>query len=120
MPRTSSHSVRHDAVPEAVVVAAARTWFEQLRRDRLEVVRAGYFGSYARGDYVPASDFDVLLEVTQAPEVRRFEDRVDPYLPKAFPVGMSLLVYTTDELARLRAENNAFIRSLESEMKSLD
>src|ERR1051325_6166336 len=50
MPKTSLHSVRHDAVPKDRVLAEAQTWAESLRRDHAEVVRVGCFGSYLRGD----------------------------------------------------------------------
>lgn len=59
----------------------------------------GIFGSYVRGDYVPGSDLDALIEVAWAPESRR-ADRAARYLPERFPVGMDLFVYTSDELTR--------------------
>ena len=118
MPRKSSHSVRHDAVPLDRVLAAAATWVKQLKQDRPEVVRVGYYGSYARGDYVPGSDFDVLVEVRSS-DIARLRDRNAAYLPESFPVGVELFVYTTQELERLRTEGSAFITAIDREMRSL-
>lgn len=115
MLRTSSTSVRHDAVPKDRVVAAARAWYEAIRKARPEVVRAGFFGSYARGDYVPGSDFDVLLEVTSI-AAKKWRDRPDDYRPDRFPVTMNLFVYATDELTSLRAEGRGFLRTIEPEI----
>ncbi len=46
--------------PEAVR-AALRAWSDELTRSRPQVVRVGYFGSYARGDWGVGSDLDVVL-----------------------------------------------------------
>ncbi len=118
MPLRSSSFVRHDAIPEDRVLAAAHQWVRRLRRDRPELVRVGYFGSYARGDYVPGSDFDVLIEITRTDQPRRI-DRPPEYLPQDFPVGIELFVYTTDELTRLRRNRAAFIKTIDSEIRWL-
>ncbi len=117
MPRKSLHFVRHDAVPKDRVVAAARSWAEQLRADHPEVVRVGYFGSYARGDYVPGSDLDVLVELTASDARRR--DRSDRYRPDRFPVGLDLIVYTSGELADARAEGASFVSTIDTEIEWL-
>ena len=124
MPKTSSHSVRHDAVPEERVLAAAREWARRLREDHPEVVRVGYFGSYARGDYVPGSDFDVLTDVSAlaagaATGGARLADRAVRYRPESFPVGLEIIVYTLAELASLRAAGASFIRAIDAELCDL-
>lgn len=119
MPRTSLHSVRHDAVPKDRVLAAARQWVADLRGSRPGVVRVGYFGSYARGDYVPGSDFDVLIEVADS-DIPYWRDRGPHFYPAGFPVGIELFVYTSAELARLRAAGDAFLRAVDAEIKWID
>lgn len=116
MPRTSSHSVRHDAVPRGRAVAAAEAWVAGLRSGHPEIVRVGYFGSYARGDYVPGSDFDVMIEVNRddLPEMRH---RADPYLPERFPLGLNVFVYSTRELAELRSNADGFVRAIDQEIQ---
>jgi len=91
---------------------AARSWAADLRSRRPELVRVGLFGSYVTDTYGPGSDLDVLIEVTQASVTRR-ADRADDYLPKAFPVGVDLFVYTSAELARLRAEGSGWLAAID-------
>jgi hypothetical protein len=105
-------------VPEAQVLAAARQWVVALRRARPEIVRVAYFGSYARGDYVPGSDFDVLIEVSTS-DCGDWRHRGDSYAPAGLPVGLNLFVYTTDELARLRVAGDGFLRTIEAELRPL-
>jgi predicted nucleotidyltransferase len=100
------------------VVEAARRWAAQLKHDNPEIVRIGYFGSYARGDYVPGSDFDVLIEVTSCEAAKR-RDRADPYRPDHFPVPLNLFVYTSDEIAQRRARHDAFLTALEGDWRGL-
>ena len=119
MLRTSSLSVRHDAVPKDVVVAAARHWRDELRSRRPEFVRLGYFGSYARGDYLPGSDFDVMIEVSQS-DIPHWRDRSDSYSPKPFPVPLNLFVYTSDEIARLRHASDPFLSAIDREIRCID
>src|SRR5207247_237446 len=57
----------------AQVDRAARVWAEAVARDRSDVQRIGYFGSYARGDWGVGSDLD-LVAVVDAPE-EPFEQR---------------------------------------------
>src|SRR3989454_11104225 len=47
----------------AAVESALRRWAEEALRIRPELVRVGYFGSYARGDWGVGSDLDVVLVV---------------------------------------------------------
>ena len=102
-------------MPKDRVLEAARTWAEQLRRDYQEVVRVGYFGSYARGDYVPGSDLDVLIELSRS-DLPHWRDRAVRYRPDSFPVGMDVFAYTSDALAALRAASAAFIKTIDVEI----
>lgn len=106
------------------MLTAACAWARSLRAAQPEIVRVGYFGSYARGDYVPGSDLDVLVEVSELPEnearrARSAVERGSAYSPDSFPVGLDVFVYTTAELARLRAAGTGFIRTVEDEYKDL-
>ncbi len=96
-------------------VEALRRWAARLARERPEVIRVGYFGSYARGDWGVGSDLDVLIVVEEAEEP--FERRRARYLPDplALPVPVDLWVYTEAEWARLKA-NASFPRTVEREI----
>jgi uncharacterized protein len=82
------------------VDAAVRGWANALSASRPEILRIGYFGSYARGDWGVGSDLDVLIVVggTDAP----FERRARAYDASTLPVPTDLLVYTRDEWETLR------------------
>lgn len=118
MPNKSSRSVRHDAVPLETVLIAARAWATGLSDRHPEIVRIGYFGSYARGDYVPGSDFDVLIEVSHS-QVPQRSDRTDAFLPQRFPVGVELFVYTSDEVSQLRAAGSSFLAEAQRHLTPL-
>ena len=53
--------------PDAAVVDQAfRLWAQQMAQTRTDVVRIGYFGSYARGDWGVGSDLDVVIVVERS------------------------------------------------------
>jgi predicted nucleotidyltransferase len=115
MPKQSQNSVRHDAVPRADVLAAFRSWAAKVRATCPELVRAGCFGSYARGDYGPSSDLDILVELRTSPH-RRWPDRADD-LPSwsEIPVGVEMFVFTTEEIERARSRGSAWLETVLAE-----
>lgn len=98
------------------MLGSFRTWARAVAADHPEVVRIGCFGSYARGDYGPASDLDVLIEVTESPHARWFDRPLDFPMPREVPVGVELFVYTSDELERMRVDSSAWLRHVLAEM----
>lgn len=90
--------------PDArTVQQAARRWAEEAAQQRPEVLRVGYFGSYARGDWGVGSDLDLIVVVQHAAE---------PFMPRAtrwdttgLPVPADVLVYTVDEWRAVRPES---------------
>jgi predicted nucleotidyltransferase len=97
-------------VPQAEVLAALRRWAEALRAEHPETVRAGCFGSYARGDYLPSSDADVFVEVSHSPHARWFDRPAGLPDTGGIPVGVELFVYTSEEVARMREKSSAWLR----------
>ena len=81
------------------VEAALRWWAEETARHRPELVRVGYFGSYARGDWGVGSDLDVVLVVARAEFP--FTRRAAAWDLTRLPVPTDVLVYTEDEWRRL-------------------
>ena len=100
------------SVPRAAVEAALRRWAETVAPERPEIVRVGYFGSYASGDYTPASDLDVVVLLSESD--RALPQRMLDYLPHPIPVGCEVFPYTTDEVARMRREGSGWWHEIET------
>lgn len=77
------------------VAHAVRRWAEHLVASGRDVIRIGYFGSYARGDWGPGSDLDIIIIVPSSAEP--FERRGTQWDTTALPVPADVLVYTNDE-----------------------
>lgn len=88
-------------------------WAQRLIDSRTDVVRVGYFGSYARNDWGPGSDLDLLVvlsDSSSSPSRRALGTSV-----LDIPVGVDLLVYTESEFRGLESKNPTFHRHLASE-----
>jgi len=82
--------------PDARTVdAAVRRWAERAAAAHPEALRVGYFGSYARGDWGPGSDLDLIVIVDRSDV--RFERRAVRWDATELPVPAELLVYTRQE-----------------------
>jgi predicted nucleotidyltransferase len=98
---------------QAAVDAAARRWAAQQRRLHPKILRLGYFGSYARGDWGVGSDLDLIALVSDSnrPSMDRALDwDLDP-----LPVPAEILIYTQAEWARLAHDRGRFFITIETE-----
>lgn len=101
--------------PDAQTVERAlREWAQELAQRHPEVLRVGYIGSYARGDWGVGSDVDVLLIVAQAD--LPFEQRAAAWDAHSLPVPADLLVYTLDEWQNLPRDRR-FVQVVEREAR---
>jgi predicted nucleotidyltransferase len=91
---------------------AVRRWSEQITRERPDVERIGYFGSYARGDWGVGSDLDVVIVVADSP--LPFERCGAQWDLTSLPVSADVLVYTHREWEGLD-RTGRFSRMLASE-----
>ena len=91
---------------------AVRRWAARLAQARSEIVRIGYFGSYARGDWGVGSDLDVVVIVRGSD--RPFARRAQAFDTISLPVPVDLLVYTADEWAELTGRPG-FARTADTE-----
>jgi len=96
----------------ATVLAAARAWAAAAARTHDDIRRVAVFGSYARNDEGVGSDLDLLVEVesSDVPRVARLLDLTCAGLP----VPADILVFTTAELAALRAAGRRLARDLDA------
>ena len=74
---------------------AVRRWAAKVMQHRPEVVKVGYFGSYARGDWGVGSDLDLIIIVKSS--AKPFEVRASEWDTREIPVPTDVLVYTQEE-----------------------
>jgi uncharacterized protein len=85
----------------AAVLAALAQWADRIRRAQPQIRSIGYFGSYARGDWGPGSDLDLVV-VSDAVDPDPFR-RAAAFDTAGIPVPVDVLVYTPEEFERLCA-----------------
>ena len=95
------------------VDGAVRAWAARVAQAHDELVRAGYFGSYARNDWGVGSDIDLVLVVRESD--KSFGRRALDFDATGLPVPAELLVYTQAEWWRLMEEAGRFARTLAAE-----
>jgi predicted nucleotidyltransferase len=81
---------------------------------RPDLLRAGYFGSYARGDWGVGSDLDVILIVLDSKTT--FMERSTEWDLAQFPVLVDIVVYTLDEWSKLAETQSRFFKTIEKEV----
>jgi hypothetical protein len=97
----------------AAVDAAVRGWAATQPALHPGLLRLGYFGSYARGDWGVGSDLDLVAVVADSAE--SFARRAAAWSTESLPVPAELLVYTRNEWDRLIAAGRRFSRMLGTE-----
>ena len=97
----------------AAVEEALRLWAASQGDSHPELLRAGYFGSYARGEWGVGSDLDVLLIVRES--ALPWERRAASWDTLSLPVDSEILVYTTQEWEGLAARGEGFPATLGAE-----
>lgn len=113
MPARSLSSSVHRWPDAGTVRGAALEWARREAASRPGLVRLGYFGSYARGDWGPGSDLDLVAVVRTS--ALPFAERAVEWPVDRLPVPAQILVYTDEEWARLRQGGGRFARMLSQE-----
>ncbi|WP_205617064.1 nucleotidyltransferase domain-containing protein [Pelomicrobium methylotrophicum] len=98
----------------AIVDHAVRDWAAEEAKRHPGVLRIGYFGSYARGDWGVGSDVDLVAVVEDSP--LPFHERATRWNILDLPVPAELLVYTRPEWERLMASESRFAQQLVQEI----
>jgi len=96
------------AVKEAIDL-----WAKEEIPKHPQVLRLGYFGSYARGDWGVGSDLDLIAIVAESSET--FERRNLSWSLTSLPVPSDLVVYTLREWNSLEEGGGLFARTLSRE-----
>ncbi|MFW5871351.1 MAG: nucleotidyltransferase domain-containing protein [Verrucomicrobiota bacterium] len=74
---------------------AVRDWAIEQAANNPEIVRIGFFGSYAEGNWGVGSDLDLVMVVKESLEP--FERRACRWDTTSLPVPADLLVFTEQE-----------------------
>ncbi len=95
------------------VILSFSNWAKAILKTREDVVKIGYFGSYARGNWGVGSDLDVIiiLKNCELP----FELRGKDFDTRPIPVPVDLFIYTDEEFKRM-LETNGFLKSIEKDI----
>ncbi|MDA2937133.1 nucleotidyltransferase domain-containing protein [Acidobacteria bacterium AH-259-A15] len=88
------------------VVQAVRQWSEKTEAQRGDLIRIGYFGSYARGDWGVGSDLDLVIVVESSDQP--FERRAAQWDATELPVPADVLVYTKEEWQSLSRQGRFY------------
>jgi uncharacterized protein len=92
------------------VEEALQPWLTREAGRHPDLLRFGYFGSYARGDWGVGSDLDFIALVREADEP--FERRSLSWDLNPLPVPAELLVYTEPEWRRLLDTGSRFAETV--------
>lgn len=88
-------------------------WAERLGAERHDLVAVGYIGSYARGDWGPGSDVDLVVLLEDADEP--FWERALGFDTTGLPVPADLLVFGRDEWSERMDASDRFARTVRRE-----
>ncbi len=113
MPVKSSTSSVLKWPDRSQVEESVRAWARRQIELRPDIIKLGYFGSYARGDAGVGSDLDLVAVVRASAEP--FERRSIDWDLSGLPVPAEILVYTEAEWAELRRRGGRFARMLADE-----
>jgi predicted nucleotidyltransferase len=92
---------------------AVDLWAKEEALKHPNLVRLGYFGSYARGEWSVGSDLDLIAIVAESSET--FERRNISWSLASLPVPADLLIYTLTEWESLEKGGGRFARTLSRE-----
>jgi predicted nucleotidyltransferase len=97
------------------VQRAVQAWAMEVAREHADILRIGYFGSYARGDWGFASDLDLIV-VMQRCDLP-FWQRPREFDTTTLPVPADLLVYSQAEWDDLARQGEYFYRKVSAEVR---
>jgi len=97
------------------------TWFDRKRslkelrkavhklaEEHPEIEAVILFGSLATGEAVPGSDADLLLVLDRSDQ--HFLSRIPRYVPSRCKIDVDVFPYTEDEIEKMLAAGNPFIK----------
>ncbi len=115
MPKKSLNSVKIKSVNKKILIDRLKEWSYEAAKTHKEILKIGYFGSYARDDYTPSSDLDILIVVKHSnkPPHKRLLD----YSLDYFPVGCEVFVFTEEEIRKKKESKKGWLNTILSEIQ---
>jgi uncharacterized protein len=104
--------IRRKRIPQAAIEDVAQQIARKFRPRKIIL-----FGSYARGDYHPESDVDLLVVMETSLKPVRQEIEICHQIEYHF--GLDVLVYTPQALAERIALGDSFVKDILKEGKVL-
>lgn len=92
---------------------SVRDWVSTLVSNRSDILRVGYFGSYAKNEWGVGSDLDIIVIITQSN--KPFWQRSLEFDLTNLPLPSEILIYTRDEWEEMRKERRSFYQTVEQE-----
>lgn len=87
------------------VLAAAAKWARDMRQENADIMRVGYFGSYARGDAGVGSDLDLVVIVRTGAAERLYD-------VTTLPVPADVVVFDASRWAALSRESTGLAHTI--------
>lgn len=84
------------------IVAKLKVWAEKISQDK-NVLAVALFGSFAKNEYTPASDADILIILKESKD--RFDNRIPHFIPRKVGISVDVFPYTIEEFISLYKEN---------------
>lgn len=92
---------------------AVCAWASRIAQAHPELIKLGYFGSYARNAWGVGSDLDLIAIVTQSD--KPFHQRMRGWKLCDLPVPADMLIYTETEWHALLQQGGRFARTVANE-----
>ncbi len=107
-----SGSVEIEAVDREKLIRKLKKAAKRVRAEDALVEAVSLFGSFARSDYTPLSDVDLLIVVAESE--RPFLQRSEKYSSffSGIPFDLNVVVYTKEELKALQDEGRPFVLNI--------
>jgi predicted nucleotidyltransferase len=99
------------------ILKALEDLIQQWTQRHPELEQVILFGSFARGDYFPGSDVDMLLILEKSDQP--FLSRMVKFLPAHFLIDIDIFPYARDEFERIIKEPHSLVGQALSEGKRM-
>ncbi|SHG39480.1 Nucleotidyltransferase domain-containing protein [Thermosyntropha lipolytica DSM 11003] len=96
------------------VISSLLLWVEKIVKENKNIVKIGYFGSYARGDWGVGSDLDVIIILKKS--ATPWSKRSAAWNTNHIPVPVDLLIYTEEEYEKMKNFSPRFYKIMAKEV----